>query len=131
MSTLVEAISALAFHRAGVTEANSEITTVREARSEASGFDAVSYEIALPSLGPDEFLTHRALRSLTYFLDCRGVKVPGSGGVFVTLFTQAGLLFVEAGPLVELLAKHRGLTLAETIRRYGSSGVGDPALLGG
>lgn len=131
MSTLVEQISALAFDRASPAEANVAITRVRDERSEAKGFEAVSYEIALPALGPDEFLTHKALPKLTYFLDCRGVKVPNSGGVFVTLFSEAGLLFVEAGPLVELLAKTRGLTLAETVRRYGESGVGDPALLGG
>ena len=130
MSTLLEAIEALAFDRAPVSDASSAITRVRDARSEG-GPAATSYEIALPALDPEAFLTTRALPKLTYFLDCRGTKVPASGHVFVSLFSERGLLFVEAGPLVELLAKTRGLTLAETVRRYGASGAGEPPLLGG
>lgn len=130
MSPLVDAIAALAFDRASPADANEAITRVRAARSEG-GVDALSYEIALPALAPDEFLTHKALPKLLYFLDCRGVKVPASGGVFVSLFSASGLWFVEAGPLVELLVKHRGFTLAEAVRRYGADGVGDPPLLGG
>lgn len=130
MSTLVAQLEALAFDRASPADANEAISRVRDARSEG-GADALSYEIALPALAPDEFLTHKALPKLLYFLDCRGVKVPASGNVFVSLFTPGGLLFVEAGPLVELLVKTRGFTLAEAVRRYGADGAGDPPLLGG
>ena len=130
MNPVLDALSALAFHRASPLEANHAIEDVRAERS-ARGQDAVSYEIALPALAPDEFLLHKALPKLTYFLDCRGVKVPGSGAVFVSLFSAEGLLFLEAGPMVEVLAKARGLTLAEVVRRYGSDGKGDPPLLGG
>ncbi|MDP2276043.1 MAG: STAUR_1299 family protein [Archangium sp.] len=129
MSPILEQLQQLAFHRASPLAANEAIEEVRIARSESQ--DAVSYEIALPALAPDEFLTARALPKLVYFLDCRGVKVPASGAVFVSLFTADGLLFLEAGPMVEVLAKARGLTLAEVVRRYGSDGKGDPALLGG
>jgi hypothetical protein len=59
------------------------------------------------------------------------VKVPGSGNVFVSIFSAGGLLFVEAGPMVEVIARARGLTLAEVVRRYGAAGKGDPPLLGG
>lgn len=130
MSTILDQLAQLAFHRASPLEANVAIEEVREARSEG-GSEAVSYEVALPALAPDEYLMTKVLPKLTYFLDCRGVKVPGSGAVFVSLFSSEGLLFVEAGPMVEVLAKARGLTLAETVRRYGSDGKGDPALLGG
>jgi hypothetical protein len=130
MTALSEQLEALAFDRASPADANEAIARVREQRS-AEGVEAVSYEIALPGLAPEEFLAHKALPKLVYFLDCRGVKVPGSGGVFVSLFSAAGLLFLEAGPLVELLVKTRGLTLAEAVRRYGSDGKGDPPLLGG
>ena len=131
MSPLVEQLSQLAFHRALPTEANRAIDDARAVRTEHTGQEAVSYEVALPSLAPDEFLTTRVLPKLVYFLDCRGVKVPGSGGVFVSMFSAEGLLFVEAGPMVELLTRARGLTLAEVVRRYGSDGKGDPPLLGG
>lgn len=129
MNPILEQLEQLAFHRASPLEANQAIEDVRLERSKSQ--DAVSYEIALPALAPDDFLTHKALPKLVYFLDCRGVKVPASGAVFVSLFTSDGLLFVEAGPMVEVLTKARGLTLAEAVRRYGSDGKGDPALLGG
>lgn len=129
MSAILDQLNQLAFHRASPAEANTAIDEVRAARSETQ--EAVSYEVALPALAPDEFLTTKVLPKLTYFLDCRGVKVPGSGAVFVSIFSPEGLLFVEAGPMVEVLARARGLTLAETVRRYGSDGKGDPALLGG
>lgn len=130
MSPLVEALAGIAFERAPNAEANTAISRVRDQRS-SEGHEAVSYELALPALGPDEYLKDKALPKLTYFLDCRGVKVPNSGGVFVSVFTTEGLLFADAGAVVELLAKARGLTLAEVVRRYGADGQGDPMLLGG
>lgn len=130
MSSILERLAQLAFHRALPSEANLAIDEVRQARSEA-GPEATSYEVAVPELGPDEFLAGKVLPKLVYFLDCRGVKVPGSGGVFVSIFSAQGLLFVEAGPMVEVLAQARGLTLAEVVRRYGADGKGDPPLLGG
>lgn len=130
MSPLVDALSRLAFARAPNAEANAAIAKVRDERSEG-GVEALSYEVALPALAPDEYLKDKALPKLAYFLDCRGVKVPNSGGVFVSVFTSEGLLFADAGPVVELLAQARGLTLAEVIRRYGADGAGDPMLLGG
>jgi hypothetical protein len=129
VSALVEELAALAFHRAEPARANEAIAEARERKAE-EGRDAVSYEIALPALAPDEFLLHKALPKLTYFLDCRGVKPPASGHVFVSLFSEAGLLFIDAGLVVERLARARSLTLAEVVRRYGESGTGDPPLLG-
>ncbi|MDP1826308.1 MAG: STAUR_1299 family protein [Archangium sp.] len=131
MTGVLEQLQQLAFHRASPAEANTAIDETRAQRSADSGSEAVSYEVALPALGPDEFLTTRVLPKLVYFLDCRGVKVPGSGGVFVSMFTTDGLLFVEGGPMVEVLARARSLTLAEVVRRYGADGKGDPPLLGG
>jgi hypothetical protein len=130
MSPILEQLSLMAFHRASPLEANQAIDDVRSDRA-AIGQEAISYEVALPALAPEEFLAWKVLPKLVYFLDCRGVKVPGSGAVFVSLFSAEGLLFVDAGPMVEVLAKVRGLTLAEVVRRYGSDGKGDPPLLGG
>jgi hypothetical protein len=131
MTSVLEELQNLAFHRASPAEANTAIDETRARRSADSGTEAVSYEVALPALAPDEFLTTKVLPKLVYFLDCRGVKVPGSGGVFVSMFSAEGLLFLEAGPMVEVLARARSLTLAEVVRRYGADGKGDPPLLGG
>ncbi|MFT3706318.1 MAG: STAUR_1299 family protein [Archangium sp.] len=129
-SSLSQSLEALAFHRAEPARANVAIDEARELRTADTGVDAVSYEIALPGLAPDEFLLTKALPKLVYFLDCRGVKPPSSGPVFVSLFSERGLFFIDAGPVVEALATARGLTLAELVKRYGESGTGDPLLLG-
>ncbi len=130
MSPLVAELSALAFHRAPPVDANAAIDEARQRRG-AQGADATSYELALPALDPDGFLTAKALPKLVYFLDCRGIHPPASGDVFVSLFSEAGLLFIDAGPVVEALARARGLTLAEAVRRYGATGTGEPLHLGG
>jgi hypothetical protein len=128
MNPLLRTVEAMAFGTGVLAQANVDIAAMREARSEVS--EAVSYEIALPAEGAAEYLLLRALPRLVYFLDCRGVKAPSSGGIFVSLFTASQLLFIEAGPLVQCLAEARCLTLSEVFRRYGANGVGDPALLG-
>ncbi|MFO0600837.1 MAG: STAUR_1299 family protein [Myxococcaceae bacterium] len=133
MSQLIADLSSMAFHRGDVTRANEEIDGVRASRGD-DGRDALSYEIALPALGPEDYLSHKALPKLVYFLDCRGVKPPASGDVFVTLFSltpQPELLFVDAGPFVERVAKERGLSCEDAVARYGEKGSGDPLLLGG
>lgn len=127
MTTLVDTLIGMASGRAAAHDANAAIEAARLERGES----ALSYEVALPALAPDEFLTHRVLPKLAYFLDCRGVKPPNSGGVFVSLFSPDGLYFIDAGPLLQHLAQARGLTLAEVFRRYGADGAGDPPLLGG
>lgn len=124
--SLVAELTSLAFARGELTQANAAIDDARTQR----GVNALSYEVALPALGPDEFLTGRVLPKLLYFLDCRGVKPPASSGVFVSLFTPEGLHFIDAGPVVEKLVNARGLTMAEAVRRYGADGAGDPPMLG-
>ncbi|MCC6332618.1 MAG: hypothetical protein IT380_01365 [Myxococcales bacterium] len=127
--TLVAAACALSFQRADVAQANEAIASARE-RLEVDGAPGTSYEVVLPALDPDEFLTHRALPKLVNFLWCRGARLPGSAGVFVSLFTPEGLFFIEAGPLAVLLGEARGLDAAELMRRYQPDGPGDPLLLG-
>lgn len=129
MSTLLADLNGLAFHRATPTQANQAIDEARAMRA-AQGSEGLSYEIALPALDPEHYLLEKALPKLVYFLDCRGVHPPSSGNVFVSLFSNDGLTFVDAGPLVERCAKARGLTLHELVKRYGDDGTGDPLLLG-
>ena len=132
MSPLVQRLLDAAFGRAPLAEANQAIARAREARAEG-GQPAVSYEVALPALDPDPYLTGRVLPKLVYFLDCRGAPLVGGGGqgVFVSLFTPGGLHFIGAGEVVAALGAARGLDPAELRRRYGERGVGDPPLLGG
>ncbi len=126
--TLLEKVREAAFARAPLAEANEAIAQQREARGSEGG-PALSYELA-PSFDVETFLQTRGLPKLVYFLDCRGVRLPSSGGVFVSLFMPDELLFVDAGRFVELVAQSRGFTIAEAVRRYGDGGAGDPPLLG-
>jgi hypothetical protein len=128
VSDLLARLQALAFARAPLADANDAIARAREDRA-GGGQPAVSYEAALPALDPEHHLTHRLLPRLVYFLDCRGARLPAASGVFVSLFTPGGLLFIDAGTLVVALAAERGLALAELVRRYGQAGAGDPPLL--
>lgn len=129
MSPLLERLLAAAFSRGRLEEANQAIDRAREERG-VGGQPAVSYEVALPALDPDQFLTHRLLPRLVYFLDCRGAPLVGARGVFVSLFTAEGLHFIDAGEVVAVLAAARALDPAELKRRYGERGAGDPPLLG-
>jgi len=129
MTALVERLQGLAFARAPLPEANDAIARVREERA-AGGQAALSYEVALPALDPDTYLTHRLLPRLVYFLDCRGASLLGGEGLFVSLFSAQGLHFIEAGAVLRALGEARGLDPAELRRRYGEGGVGDPPLLG-
>lgn len=130
MSSLVDRLVGHAFASASPVDANEAIGRVRDERS-ALHAQAHSYEVVLPGLAPAEYLTELVLPRLVYFLDCHGVRLPGSPEVFVSLFTPEGLFFVESTDLVSLLAEAKGLTLDEARRRYGQGGSGDPLLLGG
>jgi hypothetical protein len=130
VSGLVERLVELAFAHAEPEAANVGIARAREAWA-SGGTPGLSYEAALPALDPEQYLTHRLLPRLVYFLDCRGAPMTGGEGVFVSLFTPSGLHFIDAGTLVATVAAARGLTAEDLVRRYGQQGVGDPPLLGG
>lgn len=128
MTPLVAALEALAFQTAQPQDANSAIDDVRS--TFAGPKEATSYEIALPGLDPDTYLKTKALPKLVYFLDCRGVRLPSGGGVFVSLFTSQGLFFIDAGRFAEAVGRELGLDLETLHARYGDGGTGDPKLLG-
>lgn len=127
---LVAEVCALAFDRAPSSQANEAIARARE-HVGSGGAPGLSYEVVLPELAPDEFLAQRVLPRLVGYLVSRGVRLPGSGGVFVSLFTPDGLFFVDAGPFALALGRARGLDADELVRRYRPDGPGDPKLLGG
>jgi hypothetical protein len=127
---LIAELQAMAFDRAEPAAANQAMARARE-RLAAEAGSGTSYEVVLPRLGADAYLTQRVLPKLVHFLSCRGVRLPASGGVFVSLFSEEGLFFVEAGRLALRLGAARGLDAEELSRRYGPDGPGDPPLLGG
>jgi hypothetical protein len=129
MSAL-EALRARAFHHAPPAEANQAIDEVRVQLEEASGAPAFSYELFAPRLDVDTHFGHHALPRLANFLHCRGFRSASTPGVFVSLFSDAGLDFIHGGDALEVLAALRGLTIDEVFRRYGDGGTGDPKLLG-
>ncbi len=130
MSDLVERLTALAFGRAALAGANQAIDDMRGSVSSETG-SATSYEVALPGVDVDGFLTTKALPKLVYFLDCRGERPPVTPRTFVSLFTPQGLFFIEAGAMAMLLGAQLGIaTPAELVRRYGADGTGDPKRLG-
>ncbi len=128
MTPLVAKLAALAFHRAAPADANRAIADARAMR--AVDGPPVSFEVALPALDADDFLVRRTLPRLVYFLDCRGMTLPATPGVFVSLFTPEGLFFVDAGLAAVTIGGHAGLEAEELVRRYGESGAGNPLLLG-
>ncbi len=130
MTALVETLVSLAFEHAELGEANQAIEVVRE-RLRAELGSATSYEVALPGVDIDGFLTAKTLPKLVYFLDCRGERPPRTPRTFVSLFTPQGLYFIDAGAVVMALGATLGVTTpAELVRRYGASGTGDPKRLG-
>jgi hypothetical protein len=130
MSQLVAELEAMAFARAASADANLRIDEVRAALEAESGAPAFSYELFVPRANVDAFFLEQALPRLVYFLSCRGLRTRLTPGVFVSLFSEAGLWFLDAGALVERLGARRGLSVAECFRRWSDGGPGDPKALG-
>jgi hypothetical protein len=108
----------LAFDRAPAIEANTAIARVREqAGDELSG--ATSYELILPAENVRTFLLERTLPRLVDYLESHGAKLPGCGGVFLSVFSGDTLYFLHARDVVRLLSEWSGLTMEELKRRYG------------
>lgn len=125
MNTPEQALAAalaFAFHTGEASEANAEIASVREAEAE-EGREPLSYEIVVPEAGGAEQLVTHFLPKLIYFLDCRGAKPPGLGGVVTTLFVGPRLYFIRAGDLVLSLAPVVGLSPEEMFDRWGANPV--------
>jgi hypothetical protein len=129
MSPLLHRLLSRAFASVASAEANQAIASVRRERGDG-GAAVQSYEVVVPSPGADEYLSATVFPRLVYFLDCRGVRLPGTPDVFVSLFASDRLYFCESGDVVSALAEAKGLTLEEARRRYGEGGTGDPRLLG-
>jgi len=130
MSGVVALLEQRAFHRADAAAANTAIEAARLAEEERTGQAAFSYELFVPQANVEAYFTDHALPRLVNFLHCRGFKSSRTPGVFVSLFTPAGLFFIEGGAVLEVLAALKHLSIDEAFRRYGDGGPGDPKLLG-
>jgi hypothetical protein len=108
----------LAFDHAPALEANTAIARVREQQGdELSG--ATSYELVLPSENVRTFLLEHTLPRLVDYLESHGSKLPGCGGVFLSVFAGDTLHFLHARDVVRLLSEWSGLSMDELRRRYG------------
>jgi hypothetical protein len=109
----------LAFAQAPAAEANSAIARTREEQG-----DLKSYEILLPAEDVRAFLLERMLPKLVDYLESVGAKLPGCGGVFLSVFSGDMLHFIHARDAVRLLSEWSGLSFEELKRRYGPGGTG-------
>jgi hypothetical protein len=110
--TDTETFLRLAFDTAPAAEANSAIARIRDEREERS------YELVLPDTDVRAFLLERTLPKLVSHLESVGARLPGCGGVFLSVFSGDTLHFISAGDAVRLLAEWSGLSLDELKRRY-------------
>jgi hypothetical protein len=109
-----EAFLRLAFAQSPATEANQAIARIRGEQG-----DLRSYELILPADQVRAFLLERALPKLVDYLESVGAKLPGCGGVFLSVFMGDTLHFIHARDALQLLSEWSGLSLAELKRRYG------------
>jgi hypothetical protein len=118
MDDAADTLLRLAFDRAPAIEANMAIARVREeAGDELSG--ATSYELILPSENVRTFLLEQTLPRLVDYLESHGSKLPGCGGVFLSVFAGDTLHFLHARDVVQLLSEWSGLSMDELKQRYG------------
>ena len=104
----------LAFDQSPAAEANAAMARVREEQG-----DARSYELVLPAQDVRTFLVERTLPKLVDYLESVGAKLPGCGGVFLSVFSGDTLHFIHARDAVHLLSQWSGLSVDELKRRYG------------
>jgi hypothetical protein len=104
----------LAFAQAPAAEANTAIARTREEQG-----DLRSYELVLPPEDVRAFLLERTLPKLVDYLESVGAKLPGCGGVFLSVFAGDTLHFIHARDAMQFLAEWSGASLEELKRRYG------------
>jgi len=102
----------LAFDQAPAAEANSAIARIRDEREERS------YEVILPEQEVTGFLLRQLLPKLVEHLESVGAKLPGCGGVFLSVFSGDTLHFISARDAVHLLAQWSNLSLEQLKHRY-------------
>lgn len=112
--TDAETFLGLAFAQAPASEANAAISRTREEQG-----DSRSYEFVLPTGDVRAFLLERTLPKLVDYLESVGAKLPGCGGVFLSVFAGDTLHFIHARDAMQLLAGWSGASLEELKRRYG------------
>lgn len=121
----LDPLLARAFHRAPAAAANEEISAQREQRG-ASGRDGLSYEVVLDPAADLATVAEKVLPKLVYFLDCRGLKLDATAGVFISVFVGETLYFVHASDFVAVVAPSSGLSLEGLVEKYGAASTEAP-----
>lgn len=121
MSELTQVLER-AFHRGEARDANREISAQREQHG-VGGTDAVSYEVVLDPQASLRQVFEQVMPKLVYFLDCRGLKLDATSGVFMSVFVGETLYFVHASDFIAAVAPSSGLSLDELVRKYGAASV--------
>jgi hypothetical protein len=107
------------FHRARATDANEAIARIRQEQSGELS-EALSYELMLPKERPVEHLLEYVMPRMVYFLESRGAKLPHCLGVFVSLFVDEDLYFIQAADVVAALSAWSGLSPQELVKQHGT-----------
>jgi hypothetical protein len=118
MDAAADELLRLAFDRAPAVEANEAISRIRSHQGDELG-RATSYELVLPAENVRAHLLDNTLPRLVNYLESYGAKLPGCGGVFLSVFAGDTLHFLHARDVVELLSRWSGLSMDELKQRYG------------
>jgi hypothetical protein len=118
MDAAADELLRLAFDRAPAVEANDAISRIRTQQGDEFS-PATSYELVLPAENVRAHLLDNTLPRLVNYLESSGAKLPGCGGVFLSVFSGDTLHFLHAREVVGLLARWSGLSMDELRQRYG------------
>lgn len=118
MDAATDELLRLAFDQAPALEANTAIERIRTQEGDELSH-ATSYELVLPADGVRSFLLDNTLPRLVNYLESSGAKLPGCGGVFLSVFSGQTLHFIRARDVMVLLSQWSGLSMAELKTRYG------------
>lgn len=119
MDPRIQGLLDKAFHRAKAADANVAIAKVRDEQSEDIS-QALSYELVLPKEKQVEHLVEAVMPRMVYFMESRGAKLPRCLGVFVSLFVDDDLYFVQAADVIDTLSQLSGLSPQEMVKRHGT-----------
>jgi hypothetical protein len=109
-----------AFHDARANDASAAIEAARQRYERAHGAGAVSFELVVPDWPGPGWLGDQLVRPLVYFCESSGRPVPACPGVFVSLFLDGKVYFIEAGEVIRWASRILGLSPVDLLARYGT-----------
>ena len=109
-----------AFFQSEVESATRAIEQARARFSEASKLDGFSFEIIVPEVVDDAWLSGQLIGPLVYFCQSLGAPPPACPGIFVSLFSGSRLYCVIAAEVIAWAGRELGMSSDELIERYGT-----------